>query len=938
MASAREDADEGRVEAILGRWFERRFAGESADLAVLCADAPHLLPRVRAMLARHDALLGPGTPERSRPAAARGPLPVDRLGGFELKSRIGAGGMGDVYVAREIALDRIVALKVLRRDLCDDPIRRLRFKREAQLTAALDHPHIVPVYGTGEDQGHVFLVMKHLPGTTLDRVPARLTPRRVALIGARVARALHAAHEVGIVHRDVKPGNVQCDGDDVWVLDFGLARGRVDLTLTTAGQAPGTLAYMPPEQLRGDGTGPDPRGDIYSLGATLYECLAGRPPFADDRPEALVRRALLHEPDPLRLPLADRDLATIVMRALDKDPRRRFPTAVEFAADLERFLAGEPIRSRPPSTLARAARFARRHRVVSAAVLAACAVALVLVPQLARNASERRAEVDREFGVVDAALAEGLPAVALERLREIGQQPAALGDPRLAERQDVIRATLARDALLDRIQFDSVYFEGVPDAELAGALAAMPSAVRDQPLTIVALLFVALQQDNRGDARRLLGELERSRACCRLAAAFRARLDGRDLGAALRGVEVGRLAAVDHVFTAVLLRISNAAGGLVQHEVERAFACAPTSIRVRMMVAIRHLIGGDSRRAREALTLLWDERQPRAELHCVIARLAILEADFELAARHLALADAALAATERPPNRWLELARIILAVERGDLDRAVAELTAARARFGDDEWFLASEAAIALARDDLAAAGALLEDLVTAAHVPWNRRRANAALLEVAAREWEARPTVPAAEAIIARAERVAAAAAAVEDAVSGTKAEMVVFDVAKPIADALFESGDSAGAARWEARYCRALTAVFALDDLHAGATYEACLYVTNRILDPARAPEAELELGDLIGQTRRRALALVDLGRAGERRVDDLLALAVFGALLSAEAGDAPAATRAGAIAAELAANSVPEPEADLLALLRRARERLGLAAWPQPPSSGR
>lgn len=934
MSGPGASADDARVESILERWFEAEQTGEDVDLAELCGDAPHLLPRVRGMLERQQELLAPG--ERPAPAAAvpRSPLPIDRLGDFELKSRIGSGGMGDVYLAREVTLDRTVALKLLRRELTDDPVRRLRFKREAQLTAALDHPNIVPIYGTGEDQGHVFLVMKYLPGTTLDLVAGQLGANAVARVGARVARALEAAHAVGIVHRDIKPGNVQVNGDDVWVLDFGLARGQVDLTLTTDGQAPGTLAYMPPEQLRGDSHAINPRGDIYSLGATLYQCLVGRPPFEGDQPEALVRRVLVHDPAALRLPAGERDLETIVMRALDKEPGRRFATAGEFADDLERFLAGEPIQSRPPSTLTRAIKLASRHRVATASVAAAVLVALVLVPQLWRSANERASELDRQFGVVDQLVADGLPAMALVRVRELEQQDAAMGDPRLVNAQGVVQSALTRDALLDRVQLDSIYRHLVLDDEFVGTMKGLHSTVRAEPATAVALTFLSRAAGNAGVAAEHVAELRATGEFPRFVIAIEAGLAGRSAVDALAELAPAESTAEDHVFTAVTLRVHDAPASSVTSEIDAAFRVDPLALRARMMVGIQRSMAGDASGAREALTLAWDRQRPQVELHCMIAELSRHLGDADVMRYHLELAETARQQTGRPRNRWLELMQFRGALAEGDLELAEQLLRRSISYFGDDEWFQLGLARIELARDDVDAVRRLLERVRDRGQVDWNRRRARATLLQLDFRAWRERPTADGAEALITIGEKLAADAAAVDDWNEEVRARLVLHDLSRAMYVALLDR-DPERAEVFENRLRAALSRVFEIDDLNEDATYNASAYALNVVT--AAGSEETLVMGGFVEQIRRRAIAITDAGWAGRRRVSDPAAFAVFAAALSSIVNDRAAAERAGAIATHLLPTAGAD-QAELQRILDEAAARLDITDWPAPPPASR
>lgn len=930
MSASTPDSDESRIEEILGQWFELQMAGAEPQLDELAKDAPHLIERVRAMLERQGELLGP-----VEAASSRRPLPVDKLGDYELKSRIGSGGMGDVYLAREVALDRMVAVKVLRQELAEDRLRRLRFKREAQLTAALDHPNIVPIYGTGEDEGYVFLVMKLLPGMTLDRVPGLWQPREIAAIGACIARALHAAHEVEIVHRDIKPGNIQVDGDDAWVLDFGLARGRVDLTLTAHGEAPGTLAYMPPEQLRGSPGGLDPRGDIYSLGATLYQCVAGKPPFEAESPELLVRQALLHDPKPLDLTSADRDYWTIVQRALEKDPDRRFASANEFAEDLERFLSGEPIQSRPPSTLTRCVKLARRYRSVTAALMAALLVLAALIPKFWLDARERSADLTRQLDAVHGFLRDGVPALALGRIHELEARDDAGESVRFQDLAELTRATLMRDALLDRIQLDCVYRQILADDEFSTEFSSLPVGLRKQPMTHVAWFFLARERGDVDSASQYLQEAETASACKRLVAAWSANREGKNLGQVLANTPVGTMKAEDYVFTAVLLRMVDAPSDLVRDEIEAAVAVGAEHPRVRMMQAIWHLIGGAPARAAEVFQLLIDPKRPRAELQVMLAMLANVVGDPGRARKHLEAAGEALRVTERPANRWValqEVGHLILSAQWVDAEAALAR---ARAQFGDDEWLTYAEARLLQEKGDLGAARDLLDQLIVEAVVPWNRRCAAGLALQIDAATDE-ELTLPAIEDLVRRAEVLARDARSVDDNGAVAEAMMVRASIADSLRE-LFEGGDADQFKRWDACYWDSLQQVLAAIDLHQDATLLAAEYVSHRVVDVLQTGGDGFVVGGQAVRVGRRAVALTRRGYYGGHSIPRLAALAAFGSLLSAHVKDVPVAVEMGSIArAVMSRRRIPDASdvGAIEALLDQALERLGRKDWPPAP----
>lgn len=302
-----------------------------------------------------------------------------RLARFELLQEVGCGSFGTVYRARDTSLDRIVAVKVSRGSL-DGREELDRYFRETRSAAALRHPGIVTVHEAGQDGGRRYLVSELVPGPTLAQ---RLTARRphfreAAQIVARVAEALHYAHQQGVIHRDIKPSNILLDAEGrPLVADFGLSRRMSDCTLTVEGQILGTPAYMPPEQAQGDAHRADARSDVYSLGAVFYEILTGVTPF-QGKGETMLRRILEEEPlAPRRLDGGiPRDLETICLKALRKEPSGRYQTAADLAKELQRFLRGEPIRTRPPGVAGRLARWCRRKPVVAGLLAALLLVTL----------------------------------------------------------------------------------------------------------------------------------------------------------------------------------------------------------------------------------------------------------------------------------------------------------------------------------------------------------------------------------------------------------------------------------------------------------------------------------------------------------------------------------------------------------------------------------
>lgn len=409
------------------------------------------------------------------------PPEAPTIPGYDVLSELGRGGGGVVYRARQRGLDRLVAVKVLAAAAAASPAKRARFHAEAQLVARLQHPNIVQVFEVGElKDGRPFFVMEHIEGGSLAPCTAGIPQpaKDAARLVVTIARAVHFAHQKGIVHRDLKPGNVllqlrSAEGDrrhpedrptlhikvdpqleraDLLgstcrilrtalpkVADFGLAKNLDEANgASRTGDVMGTPSYMAPEQARGQVREVGPRTDVYALGAILYELLTGRPPFQAATSLETLRLVLEEEPVPLeRLRgKTPRDLQTICLKCLHKEPAGRYATAVAFADDLERFLDGRPILARPVTRLERAVRWTRRHPSTAAlaVLLVAAAVAFGLIWQLGVAREQQRLgsareeiqvslrEGQRAFGQRDWSRAQSRAAVVLERLN---------GEPRL---------------------------------------------------------------------------------------------------------------------------------------------------------------------------------------------------------------------------------------------------------------------------------------------------------------------------------------------------------------------------------------------------------------------------------------------------------------------------------------------------------------------------
>ena len=282
---------------------------------------------------------------------------LKRIGRFELVSRLGIGGFGTVWKARDTELDRTVAVKIPRKgQLAQEEIEQ--FFREARSAAQLRHPNIVPVHEVGRDDDTIFIVSDLIRGVSLSDWLSGATPNshETAQLMAIVAEALHHAHQKGVIHRDLKPSNILLDdAGQPHVMDFGLAKREVgEITMTVDGHVLGTPAYMSPEQAAGEGHWTDRRTDIYSLGVILFRMLTGELPFRGNAQMQIHQRLTEDPPDPRQLNRhLPRDLCTICLKCLERDPNRRFATAKELADEFGRFMRREPILSRPISRVER---------------------------------------------------------------------------------------------------------------------------------------------------------------------------------------------------------------------------------------------------------------------------------------------------------------------------------------------------------------------------------------------------------------------------------------------------------------------------------------------------------------------------------------------------------------------------------------------------------
>src|SRR5213082_1324462 len=335
-------------------------------------------------------VVDPGSPDELSPPNANPPPDnkttthvaelLGQLGDYELLEEVGRGGQGVVFRARQKSLNRTVALKVISLGQWARKAHVKRFRLEAEAAARLEHPGIVPIHEVGERDGSCYFSMKFIEGGQLDEVARRepMPIRQAAELIAKVARTVHYAHEHGILHRDIKPGNILLDEKgEPHLTDFGLARlVESESSVTHTLDILGTPSYMAPEQAVGNNTAVSNATDVYGIGAVLYQLLTGHPPFAGGATYETIRLLLDTEPrQPRRLnPKIERDLTTICLKCLEKDPKRRYSSALALAEDLERWLKHEPILARHTGIIGRSRKWMRRNP--SAALLAACLVAL----------------------------------------------------------------------------------------------------------------------------------------------------------------------------------------------------------------------------------------------------------------------------------------------------------------------------------------------------------------------------------------------------------------------------------------------------------------------------------------------------------------------------------------------------------------------------------
>jgi hypothetical protein len=429
---------------------------------------------------------GPAEPADVLSSPGRGHLPA--IAGYELLGRLGAGGMGIVFQARHLALNRLVAIKVLNRIQQATEREILRLQMEGETVANLQHPNIVPLYQMGEFAGLPFLAFEYIDGGTLaERIAGRPQPARAAAeMVELLARAVQLAHQQGVLHRDLKPANILLTKDGVpKIADFGLAR-RMDHHEYSTELIAGTANYMSPEQAWGDSkTNPlTPATDVYSLGAILYELLTGRPPFAGDSQEQTVKDVWSKVPAPPRnvAPGVPLDLQTVCLKYLEKEPGRRYSSAAALADDLRHYLKSEPIVARPTGRFERAVLWCRRDPVF-AGVLMALILAIVAGATgsswLAMIYRGKRDEAQTAEGTAKIAESKAIEnAAAASQARadaEKKQQQLAVSNDQLERRlYEALILTTARE-----VELMNLDPHGTPRAQLAAHLSQCPPRLRD---------------------------------------------------------------------------------------------------------------------------------------------------------------------------------------------------------------------------------------------------------------------------------------------------------------------------------------------------------------------------------------------------------------------------------------------------------------------------
>ena len=494
------------LNSVLAVYLQAVDAGELPDRADLLATHPELADDLLAFFADHDQMTQAAAPVRDA-LAETAPAEVfpQTFGDYELIEEIGRGGMGVVYKARQISLNRVVALKRIRAGQLASMEEVTRFRREAEAAAGLDHPHIVPIYEIGEHAGHHYFTMKLIDGGNLNAHLARFADARVtADLMIKIARAVHHAHQRGILHRDLKPGNILIDAEgNPHVSDLGLAQPiEKEAKLTQSGAIVGTAEYMAPEQARGE-KNLTTAADVYGLGAILYVLLSGRPPFQGDYNWDTLKKVVEEEPISPRSfnRQANRDLETICLKCLQKNPAMRYGSAELLAEDLERFLAGVPIRARPIRMAHRFWKWVKRRPARAALVVVGLMVLGLAVwlsyewparrnaealasAETARRQAEEKLAIERQWSSLShQAVSQRLAGdrwralATLKELAELQSQHPGLGEAGFLETEAIEAAKMPGVRRIAELAFRNLDFaELSPDGSQVLILGSRPDS------------------------------------------------------------------------------------------------------------------------------------------------------------------------------------------------------------------------------------------------------------------------------------------------------------------------------------------------------------------------------------------------------------------------------------------------------------------------------